>query len=183
MHRTAARPSSTTRTHGSASNRNISSTRTAARSASPSRVTRLRRVRITPASASRTSARLPAKSLKNISTSASKPASTTKASMPKWPRASGNSRYSARAPSAPPTRSGSPVTCCCVFANSTASTSNSIASRSAIPTGTVRACIATSPPSSCVKLAARSISKPSWPLSPRTGRSTSTFTVRTTTCA
>ncbi|KAF1855222.1 hypothetical protein Lal_00006920 [Lupinus albus] len=42
---------------------------------------------------------------------ASLPASTTKASMPKWPRASGNSRYSARAPSALPTRSGWHATC------------------------------------------------------------------------
>ena len=35
---------------------------------------------------------------RSISTSASTPASTTKASTPKWPRASGNSRSSARAP-------------------------------------------------------------------------------------
>jgi glutamine synthetase len=41
---------------GSASNRNTSSTRTAVRSASPSRATRLRRARTTPASATRTSA-------------------------------------------------------------------------------------------------------------------------------
>ena len=38
------------------------------------------------------------------------PASTTKASMPKWRRASGNSRSSARAPRKPPTRCGWPVT-------------------------------------------------------------------------
>ncbi len=55
----------------------------------PRAATRLRRVLTTPASATRMSARLPAKSLKSTSTSAWLPASTTKASTPKWPRASG----------------------------------------------------------------------------------------------
>ena len=58
------------------------------------------------------SATSPARSSRSISTSASTPASTTKASTPKWPRASGNSRSSARAPRRPPTRSGWPATCC-----------------------------------------------------------------------
>jgi glutamine synthetase len=40
----------------------------------------------------------------------STPASTTRASTPKWPRASGNSRSSARAPRRPPTKCGSPAT-------------------------------------------------------------------------
>ena len=47
---------------------------------------------------------------RSISTSASPPASTTKASMPKWRRASGNSRFSARAPRTPLTKCGSPAT-------------------------------------------------------------------------
>lgn len=72
----------------------------------------LRRAHTTPASAIRTSATLPAKSSKSISTSASLPASITKASMPKWPRASGNSRFSAKAPRKPPTRSGWHATSC-----------------------------------------------------------------------
>ena len=59
---------------------------------------RRRRARTTPASATRTSATSPARSSRSISTSASPPASTTKASTPKWRRASGNSRSSARAP-------------------------------------------------------------------------------------
>jgi glutamine synthetase len=54
--RTSAPPFSTTRAPGSASSRNISSTRTAARSASPPPAIPRRRVRITPASATRTSA-------------------------------------------------------------------------------------------------------------------------------
>ena len=54
----------------------------------------------------RTSATSPARSSKSISTSASPPASTTKASTPKWRRASGNSRSSARAPRRPPTKCG-----------------------------------------------------------------------------
>ena len=49
----------------------------------------------------------------SISTSASPPASTTKASTPKWRRASGNSRSSARAPKKPPTKCGWLATCCC----------------------------------------------------------------------
>ena len=61
---------------------------------------------------SRTSATSPARSSRSISSSASKPASTTRASTPKWRRASGSSRFSARAPSGPPTRSGSRATCC-----------------------------------------------------------------------
>ena len=40
------------------------------------------------------------------------PASTTKASTPKWRRASGNSRSSARAPRRPPTKCGWPAICC-----------------------------------------------------------------------
>lgn len=59
-------------------------------------------------------AQLPVKSSKSTLTFASLPASTTKASTPKWPRASGNSRFSARAPSALPTRSGWLATCCSV---------------------------------------------------------------------
>ena len=62
------------------------------------RLSRRRRANTTPASATRTSATSPARSWTRISTSASTPASTTKASMPKWPRASGNSRSSAKAP-------------------------------------------------------------------------------------
>ncbi len=54
------------------------------------------------------------------------------------------------------------ATCCFVSAKSMASTSNSTASRSAIRTGTARACTATSPRPTCVKLAARNISKRSW---------------------
>ena len=65
-----------------------------------------RRAPITPASATRTSATSPARWSRSISTSASPPASTTKASTPRWPRASGNSRFSARAPRKPPTRCG-----------------------------------------------------------------------------
>ena len=61
------------------------------------RVSRARRARITPASATRTSARSRARSSSSTSTSASTPASITKASMPRWPRASGSSRSSARA--------------------------------------------------------------------------------------
>jgi glutamine synthetase len=52
------------------------------------------------------------RSSKSISTSASPPASTTKASTPKWRRASGNSRSSARARRRPPTRCGWRATCC-----------------------------------------------------------------------
>lgn len=54
----------------------------------------------------------PAKSSKSISTFAWLPASTTKASTPKWRRASGNSRFSAKAPRRPPTRSGWHATSC-----------------------------------------------------------------------
>ena len=64
------------------------------------------------ASATDTWATSPARSSTSISTSASTPASTTKASTPKWPRASGNSRSSAKAPRRPPTKCGSPATCC-----------------------------------------------------------------------
>ena len=71
---------------------------------------RRRRARTTPASATRTSATSRARSSKSISISASPPASTTKASTPKWRRASGNSRFSARAPKRPPTRCGWPAT-------------------------------------------------------------------------
>ena len=74
------------------------------------RLSRRRRARTTPASATRTSATSPARSSRSISTSASPPASTTKASTPKWRRASGNSRSSARAPRRPPTRCGWPAT-------------------------------------------------------------------------
>ena len=58
------------------------------------------------------------------------------------------------------TRCGSPATCCSGSARSTASTSSGTASRSAIPTGTARACTATSRPSICARSAARSISRP-----------------------
>src|ERR1700736_5255463 len=68
-----------------------------------------RRARITPASATRMSVRARARSSTSISISASPPASTTKASTPKWPRASGNSRFSARDPSALPTKCGWPA--------------------------------------------------------------------------
>ena len=51
MRPTSAPPSSTMPTHGSASSRNISSTRTAVRSASRHQVIRRRRARTTPASA------------------------------------------------------------------------------------------------------------------------------------
>ncbi len=76
-----------------------------------SRLSRRRRGPTTPASATARSATSRARSSRSISTSASPPASTTRASTPRWPRASGNSRSSARAPSAPPTRCGSPATC------------------------------------------------------------------------
>src|SRR5450755_1769836 len=46
---------------------------------------------------------------RSISTSVSRPASTTKASMPRWRRASGNSRSSARAPKRPLTKCGWPA--------------------------------------------------------------------------
>ena len=72
----------------------------------PTTAIRRRRARTTPASATRTSATSRARSSKSISTSASPPASTTKASTPKWRRASGNSRSSARAPRRPLTKCG-----------------------------------------------------------------------------
>ena len=75
----------------------------------PTPVIRRRRAHTTPASATRMSAASPARWSKSISISASPPASTTKASMPKWRRASGNSRFSARAPRRPPTRCGWPA--------------------------------------------------------------------------
>ena len=111
-HQCAAPPSWTIPAPGSASSRNISSTRTAARSASRRRAIPLRRGRTTPAWATRTWATSPARSSRSTSTSVSTPASTTKASTPKWPRASGNSRSSAKAPRRPPTRCGSPATSC-----------------------------------------------------------------------
>ncbi len=115
------RPSSMIPAPGSASSRNISSTRTACRSASrPVAASRRRRANTTPASATRTSATSPARSSTRTSTSASMPASTTKASTPKWRRASGNSRSSARAPRTPPTRCGSPATSSSASARSTA---------------------------------------------------------------
>ena len=49
-------------------------------------------------------------------------ASTTRASTPRSRRASGSSRSSARARRGPPTRCGSPATCCCASASATAST-------------------------------------------------------------
>ena len=83
---------------GSASSRNIFSTRMAPRSASrPGAAFPLRKVNTTPPSATRTSAASPARLWTRTSTSASTPASTTKASIPKSPRASGNSRSSAKA--------------------------------------------------------------------------------------
>ena len=106
-----APPSWMIRTPGSASSRNTSSTRTARRSASRrAAVSRLRKANTTPASATRTWAISPARSWTRTSTSASTPASTTKASTPKWPRASGNSKSSAKAPRPPPTRCGWPAT-------------------------------------------------------------------------
>ena len=96
---------------GSVSSRNIFSTRTARRSASrPVAAFPRRRVNTTPPSATGTSAASPARLWTRTSTSASTPASTTKASIPKSPRASGNSRSSAKAPRTPPTRCGSPAT-------------------------------------------------------------------------
>jgi glutamine synthetase len=59
----------------------------------------------------------------------------------------------------PPTKCGSRATCCFVSRRSTASTSNSTASRSATPTGTAPACTRTSRPSTCARSAARTISK------------------------
>ena len=107
--------------HGSVSSRNIFSTRTARRSASrPVAVFPRRRVNITPPSATRTSAASPAKLWTRTSSSASTPASTTKASIPKSPRASGNSRFSAKARRTPPTRCGSPAICSCASAKNTA---------------------------------------------------------------
>ena len=95
---------------GSASSRNISSTRTAPRWASRRAAFRRRRARTTPASATRTSATSPARWSRSTSTSVSPPASTSRASMPRSPRASGNSRSSARAQRTPPTRCGWPAT-------------------------------------------------------------------------
>ena len=69
-----------------------------------------RRASTTRASASRTRATSHGRSSTSTSTSASRPASRSKASTRKWRRASGSSRSSARAPSAPPTSSGSPAT-------------------------------------------------------------------------
>ena len=66
----------------------------------------------TPASATAMSARSRARSSRSISTSACMPASTTRASTPKWRKASGNSRSSARAPKRPPTRCGWLAICC-----------------------------------------------------------------------
>ena len=81
-----------------------------------------RRARTTPAWATRTWATSPVRSSTSTSISVSTPASTTKASTPKWPRASGNSRSSARAPRRPPTKCGSPATSCSASAKSTRST-------------------------------------------------------------
>ena len=101
------------RAHGSASSRNISCTRTVGRSAFRRPDIRRRKVPIIPASATATSVRSPVRSSRSISTSVSSPASTTKASTPKWPRASGNSRFSARAPKRLPMKCGWLATCCC----------------------------------------------------------------------
>lgn len=79
-----------------------------------------RRARTTPASAIRTSAASRARSSKSISTSALPRVSTMKASTPKWPKASGNSRFSARAPRRPPIRCGWPATCSSASPKSTA---------------------------------------------------------------
>ena len=51
-----------------------------------------------------------ARSSTNTLTCVLRPASTTKASTPKSPKVSGNSRYSARARKRPPTRCGLPAT-------------------------------------------------------------------------
>ena len=110
------------------------------------RLPRLPRARTTPASATRTSATSPARSSRSTSTSASTPASTTKASTPKWPRASGNSRSSAKAPRTPPTKCGSPATSCIRLCEKYGVDVNTTASRSATPTGTAPACTPTSPP-------------------------------------
>ena len=72
---------------------------------------------------------------------------------------------------------------CCASPKNTASISSGTASRSAIPTGTAPACTPISRPSICAKSAARSTSRSSWKRSSRTATSTSPFTVRTTTCA
>ena len=77
----------------------------------PRAASRRRKVSTTQESATRTSVTSRARSWIATSTSASRPASTTRASTPKWPRASGSSRSSARARSGPRTRSGSPVIC------------------------------------------------------------------------
>ena len=88
------------------------------RSGSRRPASRRRRASTTPASATRTSARSRARSSRRTSISASRPGSTTRASTPRWRRASGSSRSSARARSGPPTRCGSPGTCCCGSASS-----------------------------------------------------------------
>src|ERR1700716_1814500 len=81
----------------------------AVRSASRQAAIPARRGRITPASATRMSATSRARWWKSISISASPPASTTRASTRKSRRASGNSRFSARAPNALPTKCGWPA--------------------------------------------------------------------------
>ena len=68
------------------------------------------RVSITPASDTRTSETWPEKSSRNTSTHVSTPASTTKASTPKWLKDNGNSQSSEKAPVPQPTRCGSPAT-------------------------------------------------------------------------
>ena len=88
------------------SSRNTSSIRTAARSAFRPAAIRRDRVRTTPGSATRMSATSPAKWSTSISICVLPPESTTKASTPKSQRASGNSRFLARARRKPPTKCG-----------------------------------------------------------------------------
>lgn len=75
-----------------------------------STLSRILRANITPASATRPSVTSLARSSKSTSNCASMRASTTRASMPKSPRDSGNSKSSARVPRRPPTRYGSLAT-------------------------------------------------------------------------
>lgn len=132
---------------------------TAAHSVSQSRVFLHHRALITPVLVIRMSDRSHVRLLKNISISALQLASITKALMLKWPRVSGNSRYSVKVQEALPTRSGLLAISFCVFVNSIPSISNFTASLSAIPIGMARECIVISPPNSCAKLVEKPISK------------------------
>ena len=111
----------------------------AGRWAFPPRVSPGRRVPTTRAWATATWATWPARSSRSTWTCAWTRASTTRASTPRWPRASGSSRSSARAAGAPPTRCGWRATSWRGWARSTTWTSNGTASPSGA-TGTAAAC-------------------------------------------